>query len=313
MPLATLAAWAAVRALEAPTTREPGAAPRRARRVPAHPARRRTCSLIAVVVAARRARRGCAELVPTWIAFAARARRVARRSAAARRCDRSAATPARPATRRCASSSSSAEHAGDLLLVCGVVPLCAVVLLALTRPRDPALRSSLARDPGARRRGRARGRRLRGRARRAGSSSVGCCSRCRRCSSASSPGSAAARRGRAWRTLAVAAAAFAGLIALPIGALATTDALTDNPSLVPLIQVDEPAGLRPDRARRRRRLRAPAVWLPRRAVWLLPVVARRDVRSPSRSPLRTSSPTSRALAQRTLVGDTRRTGSTARR
>ena len=104
-----------------------------------------------------------------------------------------------------------------------------------------------------------------------GSSSAACCSRCRRCSSASRSGSGSGAPRPRRRTLAVAAAAFAGLIALPVGALAAPDAVADNPSLVPLIDVSSPHAYA---------LTALAavvacallVWLPRRFVWLLPVV-----------------------------------------
>ena len=179
------------------------------------------------------------------------------------------------------------------------MPLCAVVLLALTRPAEPAVRGSLAvmltlavasvLEIGVFAAGHADRLVERGLLFALPSLLVGF---------AVWLGSGAPRpRGR---TLAVAGAAFAGLIALPIGALAAPNAVPDNPSLVPLIHVSSPhayaltalaAGI----------ACALLVWLPRRLVWLLPVVLGAVFLAVSVSASREFADQSRAV-QRTLVG-----------
>ena len=132
-----------VRALEAPTRAEPGAARRRRARLRPDARRRRSCSrsrcVAGAVVRGRcaRARAGVDRV---------RGRRSSSGSRSAARSplrslggypDSAGYTPLRIVE-------LVAEHAGLLVLVSGIVPLCAVVLLALTRPADPAVRSSLA-------------------------------------------------------------------------------------------------------------------------------------------------------------------------
>jgi len=105
-----------------------------------------------------------------------------------------------------------------------------------------------------------------------------------------------------WRTIGISVAVFAALVALPIGALATSDALTDNPSLVPLIHVTSPQayGLTALAAGVALVL---LVWLPRRHAWLLPVVIGAVLLAVSISASREFAHQSR-IAQRTLVGRT---------
>src|SRR4029079_3353718 len=92
-----------------------------------------------------------------------------------------------------------------------------------------------------------------------------------------------------------------GLIALPIGTLATPDAITDNPSLTPLIDVSSPhayglvalaAGV----------ACALLVWLPRRLLWLLPAALAAVYLSVSVSASREFADQSR-IAAHTLVGN----------
>jgi hypothetical protein len=193
-----------------------------------------------------------------------------------------------------------AEHAGLLLLVSGIVPLCAVVIYALTRPADPAVRSLLAviltlaaasvLETGVFAAGHTDGLVERNLLFVLPSLFVGFSLWLGR----------GAPRPR-WRTLGIAAAAFVGLIALPIGALATSDAVADNPSLVPLIDVSSPQayGLTALAAGVACAL---LVWLPRRLVWLLPVALGAVLLVVSASAAREFADQSRAV-QRALVGD----------
>jgi hypothetical protein len=132
-----------------------------------------------------------------------------------------------------------AEHAGDLLIVCGIVPLCGVVLLAATRPAAAALQTTVAVvlaaaastvvAVGVFAAGHADRLVERGLLPVLPSVLVGFVAWL----------GSGARRPRGW-TPGVAGAVLAGLIAMPIGALATDAALADNPSLVRLIQLDSP-------------------------------------------------------------------------
>jgi hypothetical protein len=296
VPLATLAAWQTVRALEQPTPLNQallGSA------ILACLLTLSEASVLALAVLAGAVARGRVRVfVPLWMGFAVVA--VAWLALGGRAPMQSLGgysgsagyTPLRILEQ-------VAEHAGLLVLVAGIVPLCAVVLLALTRPADPAVRSSLAvvltlvvaavLEVGLFAAGHAGRPVERGLLFVLPSLFVGF---------AAWLGTGAPRPRR--RTLAVAMAAFAGLIALPIGALASSDALTDNPSLVPLIHADSPHAYG---------LTALAagiacvllVCLPRRFVWVLPVVLGIVFVAVSVSASREFANQSR-IAARTLVG-----------
>jgi hypothetical protein len=298
VPLATLGAWLAARALEEPSR------PNQALLVAAVLAcvlTRPEGHVVALAVVAAAVVRGrLRALVPTWVAFGAVVLAwLALGGGSPFRSlggypDSAGYTPARIVE-------LVAEHGGLFVLVCGIVPLCAVVLLALTRPAEPAVRSSVAVILAL----------AVATVLEVGVFAAGHADRLveRRLLIALPPllaGFAAwlglgAPRPR-WRTVGVAAAAFAGLIALPIGALATTDALADNPSLVPLIKGDSPraygltalaAGI----------ACALLIWVPRRLVWLLPVAVGATFLAVSVSASRELADRSR-LAEQKLVGPT---------
>jgi len=233
LPLATLAGWLAMRALASPTTR------RQVELVVALAACALTqgeANMIAIAVfAASLAARRVRALWPTWLSVAAM-------------CVVWAALGGGSPLRSLGSYGSAAytvhgvfdfvlEHAGDLLLVSGMVPVCAAVLLAMMRPREAEVRAavSYALALGA-----------------AASIEVGVF--------------AAGHAGRllerellfalppffvafaVWldrgaprprlRTAAVVAIAVAVLLAEPFGRLATAAAVPDNPSLVALTHLD---------------------------------------------------------------------------
>jgi hypothetical protein len=190
-------------------------------------------------------------------------------------------------------------HAGALLLLCGIVPLCAVVLLALARRRDPLLRSSLAVilsiaavavvEVGVFAAGRA-DRLLE-----------------RELLFVLPPllvgfvawlGRGAPRP--LFGTLVVALVAFAGLIALPMGRLASPVALADNPSLVPLGRLD---GSRAEGLTVLFAIVGCALllWVPARLVWILPVVLGATFVAVAVTASNEFASKSR-LAERTLVG-----------
>jgi hypothetical protein len=298
IPLATLAAWLAVRALEEPSRRNQALLVAAVLACALTQPEGHVVAIAAVAGAVVRGR--VRELVPTWVALGVVAALwvVLGGGSLFRSLGDDPGTAGYTPLRIV---ELVAEHAGLLVLVSGIVPLCAVVLLALTRPAEPAVRSSVAvilalavatvLEVGlfaARHADRLVERRL---------------------LLALPPLLAGfavwlglgAPRPR-WRTIGVAAAAFAGLIALPIGALATADALADNPSLIPLIQGDSPRayGLVALAAGTACAL---LVWLPRRAVWLLPVAVGTTFLAVSVSASRELADQSR-LAERTLVGPT---------
>jgi hypothetical protein len=297
LPLATLAAWQTVRALEAPTRVNQALL---AAAVLACALTRSEAAVLALAVLAGAIVRGRARaFVPVWVALAA---------VAVIWLALGGGSPMRSLGGYGSSPGYTplrivefvAEHAGLLVLVSGIVPLCAVVLLALTRPADPALRSSLAViltlaaasvvEVGVFAAGHADRLVERGLLFALPSLLVGF---------AVWLGSGAPRP--RWRTLAVAAAAVAGLIALPIGALATSDTLTDNPSLVPLVHVTSPQayGLVALAAVVACAL---LVWLPRRTLWLLPAVLGAVFLSVSVSASREFADQSRLVA-RSYVGN----------
>ena len=297
LPLVTLTGWQTVRTLEAPTRLNQallvGA-------VLACVLTRSEAFVVAIAVVAGAAVRGrWRELVPVWIAFAATA--VVWLALGGRSPLRSlGGYPDSDGYTLLRIVELVAEHAGLLVLVSGIVPLCAVVLLALTRPAEPAVRSSLAviltlavasvLEIGVFAAGHADRLVERGLLFALPSLLVGF---------AVWLGSGAPRpRGR---TLSVAAVAFAGLIALPVGALAAPDAVPDNPSLVPLIDVSSPHAYALT-ALAASMACALLVWLPRRFLWLLPVVLGAVFLAVSVSASREFADRSRVV-QHTLVGN----------
>ncbi len=236
VPLATLAAWLSVRALEAPTRRN------QALLVVAVVAclltRGEANMLVLALVIAALVMRRVRALAPTWIALA---------FAAGIWIGLGGGSPLRSlggyggagayTVRRVVDF--ALEHAGELLLVSGVIPLCAVVLLALVRPAERAVRTtvtfSLALAAIA--------------AVEVGVFAAGHADRLleRELLFALPPlcvGFAVwldrgGPRPRL-RTLGVVTCAVAGLLAVPFGRLASSAVAPDNPSLVPLTHLDGP-------------------------------------------------------------------------
>jgi hypothetical protein len=297
LPLATLAAWQAVRTLEAPTRLDQGLL---VGAVLACALTRSEAAVVAVAVLAGAVLRGrLRELVPVWMAFAATA--VAWLALGGRSPLRSlGGSPGSDGFTPLRIVEFVAEHAGLLVLVSGIVPLCAAVLLALTRPVEPALRSTLAVGLTL----------AAGALVEAGLFAAGHADRMvERGLLFALPALLVGfavwlDRGEPrprWRAIGVAAAAFAGLIALPIGALASPDVVPDNPSLVPLAEVSSPHAYALT-ALAAAIACALLVWLPRRLLWLLPVILGGLFLAVSVSAAREFADRSRAAAH-TLVGN----------
>ena len=264
LPLATLASWLAVRALVVPSRRNQLLliAALAACGLTRGEANMLVLALVVVAAVTRRLR----AFWPTWLASAAFA--VAWLALGG-------GSPLRALGETGAGDYSLhrvvvavLELGGVLVLVCGVVPLCAAVLLASTRPRDLAVRATtsfaLALAAVA--------------ALEVGVFTAGHADHVleREVIFVLPPLFVAftvwlglgAPRPRL-RTAVVAVAAVATLLAMPFGRLATGDAAPDNPTLVPLTHLDSPhvygvvalfalaAGIA-------------LVTLPRRLVWLLP-------------------------------------------
>jgi hypothetical protein len=295
-PLATLAAWLAVRALEAPTRLNQALV---VVAVVACVLTRPEAFVLAVAVLAGAIVRGrLRAFLPVWIAFAV---------VAVVWLALGGGSPLRSLGGYPSSGGYTplrivelvAEHAGLIVLVAGIVPLCGVVLFALTRPADAAVRGSLAviltlavatvLETGIFAAGHADRLVERGMLFALPPLLVGFVAWLGR----------GAPRPR-WRTIGVAAAAFAGLLALPIGALASPEAIGDNPTLAPLIDVSSPQayGLTALAAGVACAL---LVWLPRRLVWVLPIAVGAVFLGVSISASREFADQSRTAA-RTLVG-----------
>jgi len=236
LPLATLAGWLAVRALEAPSRRNQLALV--AALACCAATRGEANALAPALLAAALATGRVRALWPTWAGVAA---------VAAVWLGLGGGTPLRSLGSYGFTGAFTAhravdlvlEHAGELLLVCGVVPACAAALLALGRPRERPARATavyalaLAAVASVE----------------AGVFSAAHAGRLleRELLFALPPLFVAfagwlgrgAPRPRA-ATLAVAAAAVAALLALPFGRLATPAAVPENPSLVPLAHLDSP-------------------------------------------------------------------------
>jgi hypothetical protein len=265
LPLATLASWLAVRALVSPSRRNQLllVAALVACGLTRGEANMLVLALLAAAVVTRRLR----ELWPTWLAAGAFC--VAWLALGG-------GSPLRALGETGAGTYSFGrvvvrvlELGGDLLLVCGALPLCAAILLASTRPRDPEVRATtvfaLALAAIA--------------VLEVGIFAAGHADHLleRALIFVLPPlfvvftvwlGLGAPRP--RLRTAIVAVAAVAVLLAMPFGRLATDDAAPDNPTLVPLTHLSSPrvygvvalfalaAGIA-------------LIALPRRLVWLLPV------------------------------------------
>jgi hypothetical protein len=141
VPLATLAAWLSVRALEVPSRRNQVqlVLVLIACLLTRGEANMLALALVVVALVMRRVR----ALAPTWIALVI---------VAGLWIGLGGGSPLRSVGGYGAGAGYSAhrvlayvlEHAGELLLVSGVVPLCAVVLLALVRPAERAVRTTVA-------------------------------------------------------------------------------------------------------------------------------------------------------------------------
>jgi hypothetical protein len=234
LPLGTLAAWRCASALETPTARNQALAALAV--LASFLTRPEACMLALALLAAAVALRRVRALWPTWAAFLA---------AAAVWLALGGGSPLRPLGGSGPGGATAARvgelvayQAGDLLLVCGVVPLSAVVLLALAggggRARATvALALSLAGAAAVV----------------VGLLAAGGGDRLleREAAVAVPPllvGFAVWLDRGAPRprlpTLAVAATALAALLAMPFGALATPAAAADTPTLVPLSHLDGP-------------------------------------------------------------------------
>jgi hypothetical protein len=265
VPLATLAAWQAARTLERPARANQALL---LAALGACLAVRLEANVVAVAFFVAAAVRGrLRALVPTWAVLGGIGIWIVATGPPLRSMGGYAPAPDASFVR---AVELVAEHAGALLLVCGIVPLCAVVLLAVSRANEAAVAGTVA---------------LALSIAAVALVEVGVF--------------AALHAGRllerellfalppllvgfaAWlgrgaprprvATFAIAAAAFTALVALPIGRLATIDAVADNPSIVRLIQVGSPKayGLTALAAAVACGL---LLWTPRRHVWLLPAV-----------------------------------------
>jgi hypothetical protein len=268
VPLATLAAWAAARALERPTRGRQAAllAALLACALTRLEANVLVLALVPAALVLRRAR----ALLPTWIVLGAglvvwAAARGASGSSLLGGYD--AATGGYDAVR---AVEYVAYHAGDALLAAGIVPLCAAVVLALGRPADERLRATLAVGLSL----------AAATVLEVGVFASGHAGRLTErtlifvlppifvCFAAWLDRGAPRPRGAA---LAVAGVAVAAVAVLPLARLAVPAAIQDNPTLVPLVHLGGGTA-------RVSAILAAAVGaalfllVPRRASWVLPVV-----------------------------------------
>jgi hypothetical protein len=268
VPLATLATWAAARALERPSRGRQAAL--LAALAACALTRLEANVLVAALVLAAAATRRLRALVLTWIVLGAAlvvwaAARGASGGSLLGGYD--AASGGYDAVR---AVEYVAYHAGDALLAAGIVPVCAAVVLALARPADERLRATLAialslaaatvLEVGVFASGHA--------GRLTERTLIFVLPPIFVCFAAWLDRGAPRPRGTA---LAVAGVALAAVAVLPLARLAVPAAIQDNPSLVPLIHLGGGT------ARVSAILVAAAalalfLLVPRRAAWVLPVV-----------------------------------------